>query len=40
MIRSVGSAKSREKMKMRFEKWAAEKKKHGFHTLEEGRDVL
>ncbi|KAK6501752.1 hypothetical protein TWF481_009579 [Arthrobotrys musiformis] len=37
---NVGSAKSREKMKMWFEKWAAEKKKNGFYTLEEGRDVL
>lgn len=37
---NVGSAKSREKMKMWFEKWAADKKKNGFYTLEEGRDVL
>ncbi|KAK6519585.1 hypothetical protein TWF281_003407 [Arthrobotrys megalospora] len=37
---NVGSAKSREKMKMWFEKWAADRKKHGFYTLEEGRDVL
>ncbi|EPS41364.1 hypothetical protein H072_4748 [Dactylellina haptotyla CBS 200.50] len=37
---NVGSAKSREKMKMWFEKWAAEKKKNGFYVLEEGRDVL
>ncbi|KAF3911838.1 hypothetical protein AA313_de0208529 [Arthrobotrys entomopaga] len=37
---NVGSAKSREKMKMWFEKWAAEKKKNGFYTLEDERDVL
>ncbi|KAK6543962.1 hypothetical protein TWF694_000681 [Orbilia ellipsospora] len=37
---NVGSAKSREKMKMWFEKWAAEKKKNGFYTLEDGKDVL
>ncbi|KAK6341127.1 hypothetical protein TWF696_008216 [Orbilia brochopaga] len=37
---NVGSAKSREKMKFWFEKWAAEKKKNGYYALEEGRDVL
>ncbi|KAJ6263329.1 hypothetical protein Dda_1892 [Drechslerella dactyloides] len=37
---NVGSAKSREKMKFWFEKWAAEKKKNGFHTLDDGQEVL
>ncbi|KAF3154173.1 hypothetical protein TWF569_000998 [Orbilia oligospora] len=37
---NVGSAKSREKMKSWFEKWAADRKKNGFYTLEEGQDVL
>ncbi|KAK6348409.1 hypothetical protein TWF718_006205 [Orbilia javanica] len=37
---NVGSAKSREKMKMWFEKWAVDRKKNGFYKLEQGRDVL
>ncbi|KAK6517823.1 hypothetical protein TWF506_005000 [Arthrobotrys conoides] len=37
---NVGSAKSREKMKTWFEKWAADRKKNGYYELEEGRDVL
>ncbi|EWC46937.1 hypothetical protein DRE_03699 [Drechslerella stenobrocha 248] len=37
---NVGSAKSREKMKAWFEKWAAEKKKNGFYTMDDTQDVL
>ncbi|KAI9837649.1 MAG: hypothetical protein M1838_004768 [Thelocarpon superellum] len=33
---NVGSAKSREKMKAWFERWALEKKKNGLFVLEEG----
>ena len=33
---NVGSAKSREKMKMWIEKWAMDKKKHGLYKLPDG----
>ncbi|KAI9829265.1 MAG: hypothetical protein M1826_005729 [Phylliscum demangeonii] len=33
---NVGSAKSREKMKAWFEKWAMEKKKHGVYEIADG----
>lgn len=34
---NVGSAKSRERMKGWFDKWAAERKRNGFYRLEDGR---
>jgi DNA cross-link repair 1A protein len=40
VLGSVGSAKSRERMKMWFEKWAAEKKKNGYYVLEDEKSVL
>ena len=36
---NVGSAKSREKMKLWIEKWAMEKKKNGLYRIEDGTDA-
>lgn len=39
-LNSIGNAKMREKMKVWFEKWAAEKKKNGFYHIEDDRETI